>query len=139
MKLADLDARKASQTPFEFEFELDGEPTGVFLSVYGAQAPEVQRELERLLDTRREKEAAAQIAGKTMTVRSDVEFRHEAAAARLAGWRGLDDAFSREGALTLCQGSIQACAQIIEKSDRIGNFMQLSPKKSSPSPKPSST
>lgn len=138
MKLADLDVRKHSQSPFEFELKIEGQPSGVFLQVWGAQAPQVSAELERLFDLNNEQTAAAELAGKPRPIRGQIEFRDEAAAARIAGWRGIDDEFTREGALELVRGYREAIPQIVEESDKIANFLKVTPKTSSPSPKSTS-
>ena len=128
LSLTDLDATLASASAFEFEYEVNGSPTGVFFSVLGSQAEEVVRELSQLVNTRRRKEAARSMKGKNAeieTFESDLESGARLAAIRLVGWRGIVEPFSRENALILCQSNPDIAARIIEQSDMMGNFIKL--------------
>jgi hypothetical protein len=136
MNLADLDARSASEAAFEFEYLLpSGAATGVFLSVLGSQSPKVSSEINRLVNERRRQQAVAdaqpQLRGAEPTftpVESDQEFNQRLAAVRLAGWRGLDDEFTPENALRLCQTNQDISDQIIQRSNNVANFLKLAPK-----------
>lgn len=149
--LDDLDASKASSTPFEFEYaDEQGEPTGIWLSVYGGESEIVQRETARLQNERRRRQAAREVqakvgAGQKKTefepYESDVEYGKRVAASRLAGWRtkgqmdglsaeeklrfcGIDAPFTPENALLLCQRNSLIASQITLQSEASGNFMK---------------
>ena len=138
--LASLDARKASETPFEFEYILpDGTGSGLFLSVYGGQSDIVRSAISKLMNERRTQDAKATfIAQRTnkaapiVTVESDVEFGHKTAACRLAGWRGMVEegkpdtplAFTPELGHQLCASNREIELQIVENSDAMANFMK---------------
>lgn len=131
--LKSLDARAASETPFEFEYLLpDGSPTGVFLSVLGSQSKEVTAEVNRLMNLRRSAEATQAIAAKTggrkadafVTVESDIEFGQRVAAVRLVGWRGIEEPYDPDLALELCKSNQDIATQVAEKSSDMGNFMK---------------
>jgi hypothetical protein len=133
MKLSDLNAVSASESPFEFEYIMpNGKKSGVFFSVYGGQSERVTKEVNRLVNERRQKQALAE-ANRRMNNRTaqfekledDVEFGQRLAAVRLAGWRGVDDQFTPEAALALCQSNRDIAAQITDQSDNIANFMKL--------------
>lgn len=127
--LDDLDATRASAEAFEFEYMApDGSGTGVFLSVLGAQSEAVVKEVARMINDRRRKEAARKLKGKNAdidTMESDVEMGSQLAAIRLVGWRGIIEPFTPENALRLCSSNRDVAAQIIEQSDAMGNFMKL--------------
>lgn len=132
--LADLDARKASDGAFEFEYVLpDGEGSGVFLSVLGGQSKTVQDEANRLINERRRKEAVQAAQAKTSrnpetytSVESDVEFGQRLAAVRVVGWRGIKETFSPELALSLCRSNQDVASQVLERSNDMANFMKPS-------------
>lgn len=132
LSLDDLDTSKASAEAFEFEYiNAAGEPSGVFLSILGSQAEAVTREVARLVNERRRKEAQRDVARQTgvgpkkvefETLESDVEFGQRLAAVRLVGWRGITEAWSPENALRLCKGNRELAAQITTQSDLTRNF-----------------
>lgn len=135
ISLKSLDARSASETPFEFEYILpNGAGSGVFLSVLGGQSKQVSTEVNRLMNERRRQEAAhalnAKFGGRKaeafITVESDIEFGQRVAAVRLVGWRGIDEPFSDELALQLCQSNQDISNQVAEKSSDLENFMPSS-------------
>lgn len=132
--LSDLDATKAGEKPFEFEFlDPEGEGTGIFFSVLGSESETVTKEVARLVNERRKKEATRNMnngfRGKSNvefeSLESDVEFGQRLSAVRLVGWRGIKEEFTREGALLLCQTNRRAAAQITQQSDKPANFMKL--------------
>lgn len=132
LSLADLDASKASETPFEFEYILpDGKPSGVFLQVLGAQSPTVVAETQRLLNDRRKQDAMASVQAQrsgrntpTFTrVEDDVEFGQRLSAVRLVGWRNLTDPYTPENALKLIQTNRSVADQVGEASEDLANFM----------------
>lgn len=131
--LDDLDATKASAEAFEFEYiNPAGDSTGVFLKVLGSQSETVTKEVNKLVNERRRKEAAREIARKVgvgqkavefETMENDVEFGQRLAAVRLVGWRGISDAWSPENALKLCRTNRHVAAQVTAQSDEMANFM----------------
>lgn len=149
--LDDLSA--ASETPFEFEYELpNGDPSGVWISVYGAQHPDVVAETERLLDDRRRKEGmAAMRAAKSgrndepsfLPLKDEREFSYKLAAVRVAGWRkagetsgltseqlarfrGLDAPFSPENALRLVSQNRHISEAVTRESNEVAHFTKAS-------------
>lgn len=150
--LDDLDATKAGSNAFEFEYiDTSGEPTGIWLSVYGGESEIVAAETARLQNERRRKEAARQVNQKIGVgakkvdfepFESDVDYGKRVASVRLAGWRGAGQVdgltaeqkarfcgiaapFNPENALRLCQNNALIAAQITEQSEASGNFIKL--------------
>jgi hypothetical protein len=91
----------------------------------------VTQEVARLVNERRRKEAARDVARKVgtgpravefETLESDVEFGQRLAAVRLVGWRGITEPWSPENALRLCRGNRELAAQVTMQSDMTGNF-----------------
>lgn len=133
VSLSSLNAVKASDTAFEFEYITpDGENSGVFLSVLGSQSDVVSKAAAKMINERRKKQAAREV-GKRLnqknvdfdTLEDDVAFGQRLAASRLVGWRGIDDPFTPENALVLCQTNSFIASQIMEQSNDLGNFMKL--------------
>ena len=132
--LDDLDATRASSEAFEFEYiNPAGDATGIFLKVLGSQCETVTKEIAKLVNERRRKEAAREIQRKVgvgakvvefETMESDVEFGQRLAAVRLVGWRGIQEAWSPENALRLCRTNRHVAAQVTSQSDEMANFMQ---------------
>jgi hypothetical protein len=134
ISLASLDARKASEQPFEFEYITpQNEFSGIFLSVLGAQSPSVVAETARLLTERRRKEVASaavrsRSAAQALTVEDDIEFGQKVTAVKLVGWRGITEEFTPERALQLIQSNTDVADQINSVSNDLANFMKASPK-----------
>jgi hypothetical protein len=146
--LKSLDARAASEVPFEFEYIQDGVETGVWFSVLGGQSSQVTSEVNSMMNDRRRAQATKELAAKTggrkpvdfVTVESDLEFGERVAAVRLVGWRtanadisdltkeqqkrfaGIEEPYTPELALELIRSN-----QVAEKSSAMGNFMKSSP------------
>jgi hypothetical protein len=134
ISLSDLDAVKASDEAFEFEYpNTDGTPSGVKFKVLGGQSEKVTAEVARLINDRRRKEAAR--ANQTRMnpnkalefepMENDVEFGNRLAAVRLVGWSGISDIFSPELALKLCKSNKDIALLITQQSDSMANFTKL--------------
>lgn len=127
-----LNARKASEEAHEFEYTLaDGSRTGIFLSVLGGHAQAVVSKTNELINDRRRKEAArdaqAQIDRSVDTFtpfENEVEFTQRLAAVRLVNWRGIDEECTPDLALKLCQINPDITAQILSRSNNLGNYMK---------------
>jgi hypothetical protein len=153
ISLASLDARKASSEAVEFEYvTAEGEQTGIFVSILGSQSDKVTSETNRLVNERRQKEAAqaaARMGGReqpTFTpVEDDIAFGQRLAAVRVAGWRkpdevdgltadqkerfqGIIEDFTPENALLLCRSNGDFSGFVTAKSNLSGPFMKRSPK-----------
>ena len=149
VSLASLNARKAAEVPIQFEYVLEGKPTGLFFRVLGSQGATVTQSINRLVNERR-KEEAAKAAQATpgevvfTAIEDDVAFAQRLAAVRLVGWRkpgeteglapdqverfqGIEDDWSAEAALTLCQTNPDIAAQVTAASNRLSNFTKASP------------
>lgn len=130
--LDDLDAVKASAEAFEFEYlNTAGDGTGIFLKVLGGQSEVVTREVAKLVNERRRKEAMREVSRKVGVGRKEVEFEpmesdilfgQRLAAVRLVGWRGIKESWSPENALKLCMINQQVAAQVTEQSNAMENF-----------------
>lgn len=150
--LDDLDATKAGSHAFEFEYiDAAGEPTGVWLSVFGGESEIVQAETARLQNERRRKQAAREVNQKIGVGKhkvdfepfeSDVDYGKRVASVRLAGWRGAGQVdgltaeqkarfcgiaapFTPENALRLCQNNALIAGQVTQQSEESGNFIKL--------------
>jgi hypothetical protein len=126
--LASLNTRKASETPFTFEaVEPDGSFSGIKLSVLGSHSDQVTKESNRLINERRQQQAAREAqAGPNeplfTPVEDDVAFGQRLAAVRLVGWEGIDEPCTPENALILCQTNPGYAAQVMQKSGNLANF-----------------
>jgi len=151
ISLADLDVRKASETPFEFEYMLaDGMGSGIFLSVLGAHSAVVQAETNRLVNERRAADANREVmqlnigAAAFTPVESDIQFGQRLSAVRLVGWRqpgdtkglapdqierfkGVKEAWTPDLALVLCKSNPPLSEQVTKRSAAVGNFTTGSP------------
>lgn len=128
--LADLDAEKACSTPYEFEYlNAEGEGTGVFFSVLGAESETVRAEVSRQIDEERKRTIEHRLRGKRdapmVTLDQQIENGRKLAAVRLVGWRGITDTYSKENGLKLCMSNASIAQQINNKSDDAGNFMKF--------------
>lgn len=126
--LASMNAERAGETAYEFEFLEEGQPTGVFLQVIGGQTKRVKEWTMARLKQRRIAAAAREMNGsnrpedKVEAPEDDVSFGQEAAAVRLVGWRGLEEEFTPELGLELCRTNADAVRQIMAASEKAANF-----------------
>lgn len=136
LSLKSFDARKASETPFEFEYiDTKGTHTGLFLLVLGGHCETVQAKANALTNERRRQEAIAaadaatsRAADNFTPVEDDVKFGQRLAAIRLVGWRGIPEPWTEADGLWLCQNNPDLAMQVLTKSNDMGNFMRLSAK-----------
>lgn len=135
VSINDLDAMAACSEAVEFEYIMpSGKPSGLFFSIIGSQSEVVAAATARLQNERRRKAAARELQQKMGVGQPKVEFDkfeedvaygHEMAAARLVGWRGINDPFTPENALRLCKRNTHIAAFITQCSEELGNFFKL--------------
>lgn len=138
VSLASLNMRKASEEPFKFEYiGPDGSNSGITLHVLGGHSDTVNNEVNRLLNERRRKEAAAQARQRTgrkeegfTPVEDDIAFAQRLNAVRLVGWEGITEPWSQENALELIRINPHLADQVAEASGDLSNFTQSSSKTS---------
>jgi hypothetical protein len=156
ISLANLNARKTADVPFEFEYiGPDGELSGVFLKVIGSESDTIVRAIQAEDDAERRanyvratKNAKARPESADLgSMREDMEANSRKIARRLVGWRGpgeidglseeqrarflgIEEPWSAENALLLCSANTHLANQVIAKANDLGNFMRLSPPKS---------
>ena len=130
LDLSDLDAVAAGDTPFEIEYvRADGSGSGVFLLVLGGQSEKVQAEVNRLVNERRKKKAAAEALAKGpdkadfTPIEDDIAFGHRLTAIRLVGWRGIKQEWSPENAFRLISRNSEIAEQVTTASNNLSNFM----------------
>lgn len=128
----DFDAVTLGETPHEFEWIISGRRTGIFVSVYGSQATRVQDALNAINNDQRKASAAAaaaaEAAGETYVrdIGEAVDATRQAAAVRVAGWRGLKERCTPETALRMCRRNEDFAAACVQKSNDFGNFIKVS-------------
>lgn len=118
----DLDAVKACENPFEFEFKFDnGKPSGVFFQVLGEESETVAVETAVLMAAER---ARAEAQGNEYKP-DHAKLGKQMAALRIVGWRGIKEEYSKEGALKLCLKNTAIADQVLARSRQLGNFIKL--------------
>lgn len=150
ISLSALNLTAAGEQMFEFEYAIDGKPSGLWFSVYGTQTDRVQAAINKAVNERRKTEAVAESrarhsragAAEFTPLEDDTAFGQRLAAVRLGGWRGpgqtedltpeqkgrfqgITEPFSPELALKLCQGNPDIAAQATEEANRTSNFLKL--------------
>lgn len=157
ISLADLNAKKASEVPIEFEY-IDpntSAPSGVFLSVIGTHSDAVTKAMVDVVDAERKRELIraaknAKARPDSMDVESfaeDIDKGAKQAAKRLVGWRtpkdtdglteeqlerfqGIVEPWSPENALLLCRTNPDLASQVMAQANNLGNWLKVSPPKS---------
>lgn len=153
ISLGNLNARKAADAPFEFEYVApDNTLSGVFLKVIGSQSDTVIRAIQEEDDGERRanflratKNAKARPENADLgSLAEDMDATSRKIAKRLVGWRGpgetdgltaeqakrflgIEEPWSPENALLLCRSNQHLANQVIEKSNDLGNWLKLSP------------
>lgn len=128
--LKDLDVTKACEQQYEFEVTDDatGKGVGIFLSIIGGHAERITEFTKRSLNDRRLAEA---MHTKTdprnkrpvvIPIEDDIEFSTELVALRIVGWRGIQEPYSHENAVTLCRTNPTIKEQILKESENLENF-----------------
>jgi hypothetical protein len=122
ISLDDLDAVKASDVPYEFEFKFgNGKPSGIFISVLGEESETVTIETAALLAAERSRAASLGDA----YVQDNVKLGKHLAAIRIVGWKGIKEEYSKENALKLCMGNTGIADAVITNSKNLANFIKL--------------
>ena len=122
--LDQLNIRKASETPFEFELKIDGKETGIFLSVVGQQS---ETFVKAASEISAEYELAKGLESPASFVQSDrvKDMTNRLVAARIAAWKGIAEPCTPANALQLISTNTDAFAQVLENSNRVSNFIKL--------------
>lgn len=125
ISLADLNVTKKCEEGYEFEYlDANGNSTGVFITVVGAHAPQIQKWVNTQLNQRRKHEAMQAKRGKDVErlIEDDIEFGVEFMAIRITGWRGINEPCTPENALVLCESNPLAVEQVKAASENLANF-----------------
>lgn len=149
VSLADLNARKASETPFEFEYtDPDGNLSGLFFSVLGSHCDAITTAMVDAVDADRRKDMirahknakARPESAEIGSFREEIDSGTKQAARRLVGWRtpadtegldaeqlerfqGIQEPWSPENALALCRSNPDVSAKVMKESNELGNWM----------------
>lgn len=134
VSLASLNAIKASERAYWFDYLIDGEPTGIELGVLGDQADAVTSAINKILNDIRRKQAiqaaknakGAAADAEFTPIEDDISLGQRLAAVRLIGWRGIDEPFTPENALELVRTNDAARLQTLANSGNLGNFIKPS-------------
>lgn len=156
VSLASLNARKASEEAYEFEYVApDGSLSGIFLSVIGTHSDTITKAMVETADEQRRRENVRAMKNSKArpenadlgSLAEDIDIGAKQAAKRLVGWRtpkdveglsaaqlerfqGIEEPWSEENALTLCRTNPDVSAQVMAKSNDLGNWMGNLPKAS---------
>lgn len=125
VSLDSLNVAKQCESAFEFEYiNESGSNTGVFLTVIGSHAPELQKWVNSELNKRRNFEAMQTKRGKDSVrlIEDDIDFGVELIALRIKGWRGINEPFTPENALRLCEINPLIVEQVKAASENLANF-----------------
>ena len=125
LSLKDFDTVGLSENPIEFEVtDIEGNGTGFFISVIGQQSETFTKQAMALAKQYELDKAAADPVA---FVESDAskDFTNNLVAARIVGWRGIKEKFSKEDALTLVKRNPRVFDLVLEKSNKIANFTKL--------------
>lgn len=121
----DLNLNKKCEEAVEVEYVMaDGTKTGVFLSVIGKHAEKVQRFSMKHLDKMRAFAENSNKQGKSALISSEenLDYIIKDAAIRIAGWRGINQEFSPEGAEQLCRINSEIRQLVVDTSNDLANF-----------------
>lgn len=125
VSLKDLNIKKKCEEGFKFEYvDEEGKGTGIYLTVIGAHSAQVQKWVNRELNNRRKQEAMQSKRGKdeVRSIEDDIKFGTEMMSLRIIGWEGIEEAFSPEAALELCETNPLVVEQVKEASEKLANF-----------------
>ena len=131
MDIEALNYVEMSETGFEFEF-LDvsnGNGTGLFITVIGEHAEQVQEWKRKTINSMRNRDFLLLKKGKDeyRKYEEDVSSSLDSAVARIIGFRGISEngkpaEFSKETARRLCSINPEILNQVLETSNMMSNF-----------------
>lgn len=126
LSIDNLNINKQCDEAFEIEYvDGKGKNTGVFISVVGSHSDKV-RKFSIDESNRRRREAFKNSKRKNnddfTPIEEDIDYVIRDAACRIVGWRGINDAFSPELAVTLCEINPLIRSQVVDASNDMANF-----------------
>lgn len=125
ISLEGLDAVKAGNNPFEFEYKFNnGKGSGVFLQVLGSEAETVAIETAAIMAEERARKQATEATGGAYEFNA-VALGKRLASIRIVGWKGIKEEFSKENARRLCDSNQMIADQVMQKSNALENFILL--------------
>ena len=135
ISLAAIASQVTKDDTVEFEPRLpSGDLSGIVLLIKSDESPSVRPVLNSIQNERRKMEAMIEAkaakapAGEVIvTVEQDQAFVWRAAAARVFGWKGIDDEFSKDNAVQLFSLIPSWATQVIAKAGELAGFTKASP------------
>ncbi len=127
ISLSSLNIEKASDTPYSLEIidEQSGQPTGITIDIIGEHSKVIADLIAKAVNGKREAARIAAKKGKDAPadkVEDDLLFGFELAAKRIIGWKGIEEDFTPENALTLVRTNPTIREQIMQASGNVANF-----------------
>lgn len=126
LSINDLNASKQCEAGFEFEYINEhGDGTGFFITVIGDQAPAVKKAIFAKINRERQQEAILAKRGKDVPVKPIEDLiadNLEGVAACIIGWRGVEEPYSPELAIQLCENNKLVVEQVKAASENLANF-----------------
>jgi hypothetical protein len=127
ISLASLNAVKASDTPYSLDIidEVSGASTGITLQVIGAHSEVITKLVAKAVNAKRTADTMQAKKGKEPVptkVEDDIMFSIELAAKRIVGWTGIEEPFSPENAIKLCEINPAIREQVVAASENPANY-----------------
>lgn len=127
ISLSSLNVEKASDTPFTLAIidEQSGQDTGIEIDIIGEHSKTIANLVAKAVNGKREAARIAAIKRKDVPadkVEDDLLFGYELAAKRIVGWKGIEEEFTPENALTLVRTNPSIREQIMTGSSNVSNF-----------------
>jgi hypothetical protein len=126
LSLNDLNATKASENNFEFEYLNEhGEETGFFITVIGDQSKTVKNAICSKINKERMQIAVLKKRGKDepfKPIEDLITENVEGVAACIVGWRGVQEPYSIENAIFICENNKLIFDQVKAASENLANF-----------------
>ena len=127
ISLSSLNVEKASDTPYTLAIidEQSGQATGIEIDIIGEHSKTIADLVAKAVNGKREAARIAAKKGKDAPadkVEDDLLFGFELAAKRIVGWKGIEEEYTPENALTLVRTNPQIREQIMAASGNVSNF-----------------
>jgi hypothetical protein len=127
ISLSSLNVEKASDTPYTLSIidEQSGQATGIEIDIIGEHSKVIADLIAKAVNGKREAARIAAKKGKDAPadkVEDDLLFGFELAAKRIVGWKGIEEDFTPENALTLVRTNPTIREQIMQASGNVANF-----------------
>ena len=128
LSVFDFNEKSACENYVEMPYlDSSGKETGMVVHVIGAQAQTVRDMLTKCENKRKAIMFPPHGKGRDLTNEEQREININGHACRVVGWSGVEETYSHELAVKICDNNVSFYTQVVECSENITLFTQSKP------------